>query len=103
TDNLKCVITDADMLTVSVPGAGEVHRGFWDAWLAIVAHVEAAIGERPVTFVGHSLGAALAICATITRRVAGRPVSSVYGFEPPRISPGDAIAGLLAPVPVYLS
>ncbi len=103
TDNLECVITDANMLTMSVPGAGEVHRGFWEAWLAIGAHVEAAIGERPVTLVGHSLGAALAICAAITRRVVGKPVSAVYGLEPPHISPDTAIAGLLAPVPVYLS
>lgn len=103
TDNLRCAIADADMVTVSVPGAGEVHRGFWEAWLAIGASVEAAVGDRPVTLVGHSLGAALAIMAAITRRVVSRTVTGVYGFEPPHVSPDGRIATVLATVPVYLS
>lgn len=103
TDNIECFVADVDILTVHVPGAGEVHRGFWEAWLAMGASVEAAIGDRPVTLVGHSLGAALAICAAIARRVAGKPVTAVYGFEPPHVSPDERIATVLAAIPVYLS
>jgi predicted lipase len=103
TDTLDGVITDTDVRTVYVPGAGDVHEGFWNAWVAIAGMVEAWIGDRPVTFVGHSLGAAIAIMAAITRRVVGRPVAAVYGFECPHVSPDGRIATVLAPVAVYLS
>lgn len=99
TDNHECVGTDMDMLTVNAPGIGEVHKGFWLAWQAIAAPVEAAVGEKPVIFVGHSLGAAIAILAAWTRYLAGQPVAYAYGFEPPHISPH----ALTAPFPLYLS
>ncbi len=101
-DDLACWLADLDALTVSVPGAGEIHRGFWDAWQAIAPDVLAAIGDKPVTLVGHSLGGAIAICAAVSLTLAGKPPVAVYGFEPPRVSPDLSARALLAKVPVRL-
>src|SRR3984893_16006603 len=95
TDNVDCWLADLDAIPVSAPGAGEVHQGFWDAWQDIAPAVIAAIGEQPVTLVGHSLGAAIALMAAVSLTLAGKPPTGVYGFEPPRVSPGIDIAGLL--------
>ncbi|MGS1071737.1 lipase family protein [Burkholderia glumae] len=102
TDNVASWLADLDVLPVDVPQIGLVHRGFWGAWTAIAPMVVAAIGTQPVTLVGHSLGAALAICAAAALASTGRPPIAVYGFEPPRVAAGPRLELLLAAVPVHL-
>ena len=102
TDNIDCFGADFDLFPVSLPGVGRVHRGFWDAWEAIATPVMSAIGEQPVTFVGHSLGAAIAILAAMSMTLAGKPPVAVYGFEPPRVSPDLGIRTTLGKVDVRL-
>lgn len=102
TDNLDGWLADLDVLTVNVPGAGEIHAGFWGAWQAISTDVLAAIDGQPVTLVGHSLGSAIAICAAVEMTISGNPPVAVYGFEPPCVSPDLGVRALLAKVPVHL-
>jgi hypothetical protein len=102
TENLDGWLTDLDVTTVPVLRAGNVHRGFWLAWQAISGDVLKAIGDGPVTLVGHSLGAALAVMAAVTLTLAGKPPAAVYGFEPPRVSTDMSIRTLLSKVPVHL-
>ena len=102
TDNMDCWGADLDIEPVSVPGAGDVHRGFLDAWRAISVPVLAAIAGQPVTLVGHSLGSAIALMAAMDMTISGNPPSAVHGFEPPRVSPDLGVRTLLAKVPVHL-
>lgn len=102
TDNLDCWGADLDVMPVSVPGAGKFHGGFWRAWQAISVPVLAAINGQPVTLVGHSLGAAIAIAAAVEMTVSGNHPVAVYGFEPPRVSPEIGVRALLSKVPVHL-
>lgn len=102
TDNLVCWLADLNALPTSVAGVGDVHRGFWQAWLTISASVVAAIDGNPVTLVGHSLGAAIALLAAAQMTINGNPPVAVYAFEPPRVSPGMAARTLLANVPLHL-
>ncbi|AUT70139.1 lipase [Paraburkholderia hospita] len=102
TDNVDCWGADLDLLPVLLPGVGRVHRGFHDAWQAIATPVMAAIGDQPVTLVGHSLGAASAILAAASLTLAGKPPVTVFGFEPPRVSPDLGIRTLLAAISVNL-
>ncbi|WP_233854134.1 alpha/beta fold hydrolase [Paraburkholderia sp. HD33-4] len=101
-DNGECWEADFDIDIIDVPGIGKVHRGFWNAWVTLSDAVVAAIADRPVIFVGHSLGAAIAVCAAAALTVEGKPPIAVYGFEPPRVSPETNIAAILATVPVAL-
>lgn len=102
TDNLDCVAADLDAHPIDVIGIGQVHHGFWKAWGAIAVDVLAAIDGRPVTLVGHSLGAAIAIMAAAAMVVGGNPPAAVYGFEPPRVSTNGSIAAVLEKVPLNL-
>jgi alpha-beta hydrolase superfamily lysophospholipase len=102
TDNLDGWGADFDVIPVAVPGAGEVHRGFLEAWRAISVPVLAAIKGQPVTLVGHSLGAAIALMAAVDMTISGNPPAAVYGFEPPRVSPNLGVRALLSRVPVHL-
>jgi triacylglycerol lipase len=102
TDNADCFEADFDIELVSVPGIGKVHRGFWQATQAISADVMAAIGDKPVTLVGHSLGGAISILMASALVLAGKPPAAVYAFEPPRVSPDLGVRTLLAKVPVHL-
>ncbi|NDV73025.1 lipase family protein [Burkholderia cenocepacia] len=102
TDNLDCVAADLDAHPIDVIGIGQVHHGFWKAWGAIAVDVLAAIDGRPVTLVGHSLGAAIAIMAAAAMVVGGNPPAAVYGFEPPRVSTNGSVAAVLAKVPLNL-
>lgn len=102
TNNLPSWIADLDALMIPVSGIGHVHQGFWDAWLAISDPVLDAIGNQPVTFVGHSLGAAIAIMAAAMTTAAGRPPVAVYGFEPPRVCSDTSVQELLSKIPVWL-
>jgi triacylglycerol lipase len=95
-------LTDFDIDLVDVDGAGRLHKGFWNAWQAIASEVEAVTASQPVTFVGHSLGAALAVVAAVAFKLAGKPVAAVYGFEPPRVTPDLGVRTLLQDVPVHL-
>lgn len=101
-DNVPCWLADLDALPATVSGVGDVHHGFLEAWQATEPAVTAAVGDRPVTFVGHSLGAALAIMAAMWVTLQGRPPAAVYAFEPPRVCTSDGVAVLLAKVPVHL-
>ncbi|RQV01117.1 lipase family protein [Burkholderia cenocepacia] len=102
TDNVDSVVADLDVHPIDVIGVGQVHHGFWSVWTAIASPVLAAVGGRPVTLVGHSLGAAIAIMAASAMVAAGGAPSAVYGFEPPRVSTNGSIAALLAKVPLNL-
>lgn len=102
TDNADCWLADLNALPVSVAGVGDVHRGFWQAWQAISVPVLTAIAGQPVTLVGHSLGAAIALLAAAEMTVSGNPPAAVWAFEPPRVSPGIAVRTLLANVPTHL-
>ena len=102
TDNVDCFGADFDIIPVLLPGVGRVHRGFHDAWQAIAEPVTDAIGDQPVTLVGHSLGAAIAILAAVSLTLAGKPPVALYGFEPPRVSPDLGIRTTLSKVPVHL-
>lgn len=102
TDNIDCFGADFDVLPVYVPGAGKVHRGFLEAWRAISLQVLSAVNGQPVTLVGHSLGAAIALMAAIDMTISGNPPAAVYAFEPPRVSPDISIRTLLSGVSVHL-
>lgn len=102
TDNADCVGADIDIGPMVVPGIGKVHRGFWQAWQAIAVPVLAAVDGKPVTLVGHSLGAAIAIMAAAQMTMSGNPPVAVFGFEPPRTSPNLGLRTLLAKVPLHL-
>lgn len=102
TDNLPGWIADLKAIPRAVPGMGNVHAGFYGAWEAIAPQVIAAIGDQPVTFVGHSLAGAMAILAAATMTLAGKPPVAVYAFEPPRASFDLTLRVLLAKVPLHL-
>lgn len=91
-----------DAFPMDVDGIGKLHRGIWRAWEDMSGAVLAAIDGKPVTLVGHSLGGALALMCAIQMTVSGNPPAAVWGFEPPRISPGPEFGPLLAHVPITL-
>lgn len=101
-DNRACWEADFDAFPMDVDGIGKLHRGIWRAWESMSDAVLAAIGGKPVTLVGHSLGGALALMCAIQMTVSGNSPAAVWGFEPPRISPGPEFGPLLAHVPITL-
>ena len=102
TDNAACFAADFDIEPMDVAGVGKVYRGFWSAWEAISLPVLAAVAGQPVTLTGHSLGAAMAICAAAYMTVGGNPPAAVFAFEPPRVGDDMGIRTALASVPLYL-
>ena len=70
-------------------------------WPAPAMYI-AAIDGNPVTLVGHSLGAAIALMAAADLTISGNPPVAVYGFEPPRVSTGLGVRALLSRVPLHL-
>lgn len=102
TDNAACFAADFDIKPFDVAGVGKVYRGFWNAWEAISLPVLAAVAAGPVTLVGHSLGAAMALCAAAYMAVGGNPPAAVFAFEPPRVGDDMGIRTALASVPLYL-
>ena len=102
TDNAACFAADFDIEPFDVDGIGKVYRGFWNAWDAISLPVLGAIAGQTVTLVGHSLGAAMAICAAAYMAVGGNAPAAVFAFEPPRVGDDMGIRTALARVPLYL-
>lgn len=102
TDSFPDLLADFDVTPSPVPVLGRIHNGFWQAYSVIAPQIESAAGDVPVTFAGHSLGAALAVIAGAARVAAGKPVQAVYGFEPPRVSPEPTIGNVLAKTSVIL-
>jgi triacylglycerol lipase len=102
TNNAACFSADFDIEPFEVAGVGEVYKGFWKAWDAISLPVLAAVDGCPVILVGHSLGAAMALCAAAYMAVGGNPPEAVYAFEPPRVGVDMGIRTALASVPLYL-
>lgn len=85
------VVSDAKL----VQGVDGIHVGFRQAldqphvWDDIASHLE-TIGNKPVWFTGHSLGAALATIAA-ARYGAQRPVQGLYTFGSPRVGNRDFV------------
>lgn len=79
TDNLASFAADFDVEPFDVAGVGKVYRGFWDAFDAISLPVLAAAAGQPVTLVGHSLGAAMAIMCAAYMTVGGNPLPVANG------------------------
>jgi triacylglycerol lipase len=102
TDNVASLAADFDIEPFDVAGVGKVYKGFWDAWDAISLPVLAAAAGQNVTFVGHSLGAAIALMAAAYMTVGGKPPAAVYGFEPPHVGLDIGVRTVLAHVPVHL-
>ncbi|KWN80885.1 lipase [Burkholderia ubonensis] len=102
TDSFADLLADFDVKPDPVPFLGHVHGGFWDAYAAIQDEVIAAAGGQEVIFVGHSLGAALAIVAAASFVANGNSVKAVWGFAPPRVSPEPNISTVLAKTPMAL-
>jgi len=102
-DNVACWLADLDAEVSDHPGLGLIHKGFWSAWVAIKEQVYRAIeGCRTVTWVGHSLGAALAILAGSDYAEIFKK-TTIYGFEPPRVSADGAIERLISTLKVDIS
>ncbi|CAJ2711987.1 lipase family protein [Burkholderia pseudomallei] len=102
TDSFADLLADFDVTPDAVPGLGHVHGGFWNAYAAIQGEVIAAASGQEVIFVGHSLGAALAIVSAASFVANGNPVKAVWGFAPPRVSPEPSISAVLAKTPMAL-
>lgn len=96
TDSVADLLADFDVKPDPVPFLGHVHGGFWNAYQAIQQEVIDAVAGDPVIFVGHSLGAALAIVAAASFVANGNLVKAVWGFAPPRVSPDISISSVLA-------
>lgn len=83
--NWRDVVSDINLSL----GPDGIHRGFREAldqpdvWNKIVPYI-LTLGDRPVWFTGHSLGAALATIAA-ARFAAVRPVQGLYTFGSPRV------------------
>jgi triacylglycerol lipase len=74
----------------AVPGFGTVHLGFEKMWMRIRADVIDALGKLPtasrVTFLGHSLGGAMATIGTVdVKRNLDRPTVDLATVGCPRV------------------
>ncbi|WCM21339.1 lipase [Paraburkholderia bryophila] len=101
-DDLDSWLHNLDSVPVSVTGMGAVHRGFHCAWSDMSAGIIGAIGDKPVTLIGHSLGGAICLLAAAALTLAGKPPVAVWAFEPPRVSFDMTLRVLLSHVPLHL-
>lgn len=92
TDDPASMLYDLDIGTVTVPGLGALHDGFWDAYSEIAHDL---MQLRPQIITGHSLGAALALIYAGELCRAGHAPAAVYAFEPPRLAMDDTLRTLL--------
>lgn len=86
-NELRDILTDLRIKPVPC-GAGRAHAGFVGAAEALTPGLQAALPDRPVWLVGHSLGGALAQALAATWM---HPVDAVVAFGSPRV--GDAAFG----------
>lgn len=91
TDNPASMLADGDILTTRTP-IGELHQGFWQAWLPLEAQL---LARAPQRIAGHSEGGALAVIYAGMLCQAGKPPSIVYCFEPPRLCMDDTLRQVL--------
>lgn len=107
TENLAGWLADITVDPIVVPGFGKVHEGFWIAYSSIRNELltVALTSNKPVTVVGHSLGAALAILFAADLALLGHVPKAVFAFAPPRVSACNTIAELFGrtrmPVSLY--
>ncbi|PRW39183.1 lipase [Chlorella sorokiniana] len=91
---LEDIQTDLSTKFVDVSGLGRVHEGFYKAEDIVHADITSLLdqygaGSKPVIYVGHSLGGALANIAAARQQLASPgSVSAVYTYGGPRV--GDA-------------
>lgn len=87
TSSIRNFITDAEAWRAHTP-LGEIHRGFWEAWLGIANALYRMLQPysfKPVILCGHSLGGSLAMIAARVLRQNMVNVHSVYTFGAPRV------------------
>lgn len=86
TSNLHDFITDAKAWRTRV-SCGEVHQGFWEAWLGIKLKLIGELNDTrvPIIVTGHSLGGALALICAKFLAVNKYNVEAVYTFGCPRV------------------
>jgi len=94
TTDMRDVLRDIDAW-LTPADTGRVHRGFKKTLEPLWEELSAHLGNRPVWFTGHSMGAALATLAG-TRHANTR---AVYTYGSPRV--GDAAYGKSAEAPIY--
>ena len=99
TNNTACVIADIDCEIVEVNGLGRLHKGFYDASIAIW---ESVLLAKPAVLTGHSEGAAISLMLAGKLCLAGFPPKAVYAFEPPRTSIDPTLGQLLFAHGVFL-
>lgn len=90
TDSLRDWLSDIRVLKVSDGYGAKVHRGFHQAFAAVIEQVAVALpSNATITLTGHSLGAAVItrIARELRRRGFGR-IRNVYLFGCPRVGNG---------------
>ena len=101
-DDLDSWLHDLNAGTTPVHGLGHIHTGFWDAWVEMAKEVIATACDGRIIFIGHSLGAALAIIAAADYATFYHQPIEVWAFEPPKVTCDDEIGALLASVQIHL-
>jgi len=90
TDDYKDWLTNVNILPCTTPW-GNVHSGFWSATETVWPEIREALselreGEQTLWLTGHSLGAAMAVLASVKLAAEERlEVAGIYTFGQPRI------------------
>lgn len=93
TESLGDWLGHLDAAMTEWPHIGNVHRGFFDAYVDIAgvlaaAMTEAQAAEKKVWFTGHSLGGALAVIAATELNLFGAAGRAVSTYGQPRMGDG---------------